>query len=271
MKKALVLILLLIPVMAYADMQSFQRSIMGMYAKNGACTPTETPETSCSDTIDNDCDGNADGADSDCSCSDYSDNFNRSSSTNLGANWVEEFGSWEIVSDTEMRGASTNSYSVSSVRYATPTDSLTQYGKFKLRRSASPSDDSGGAAFRWNTSTGEYYILSLGSFDNKFFWRKVTGSTDNGAVHAASDAVTYNDNWWVAWEVSGTGVGTTLKIWYQATDPGDHASWGSPLFTQTPEYARYADDGLYVGLYSMIQSYTTKYSYFDDFFAGPCQ
>ncbi len=35
-------------------------------ACNTTCTPTETPETSCSDGVDNDCDGATDGADSDC-------------------------------------------------------------------------------------------------------------------------------------------------------------------------------------------------------------
>jgi hypothetical protein len=35
----------------------------------GGCTPTENPETSCSDGVDNDCDGATDGADSDCATS----------------------------------------------------------------------------------------------------------------------------------------------------------------------------------------------------------
>jgi serine protease len=35
----------------------------------GGCTPTESPETSCSDGVDNDCDGVADGADTDCQTS----------------------------------------------------------------------------------------------------------------------------------------------------------------------------------------------------------
>jgi serine protease len=35
----------------------------------GGCTPTETPETSCSDGLDNDCDGAIDGADTDCQTS----------------------------------------------------------------------------------------------------------------------------------------------------------------------------------------------------------
>jgi hypothetical protein len=48
------------------------------------CTPTETPETSCSDTIDNDCDGYIDGDDPDCATPDEPDYYVIQSGDGIG-------------------------------------------------------------------------------------------------------------------------------------------------------------------------------------------
>lgn len=234
------------------------QNLRAVVARN-QCVVTETPESSCSDGIDNDCDGLVDGADSDCAGgSEYTDDF----SGDLSA-WTQTAGTWTISSgELDETAYSAQTY----LQYNSALGSITQYGKFTIASiSAVTTDLQVSAVFRWDLAGTERYKLVYGRYYDQFEFKYAEGETDGTTVDSSATAMGVVATDVIGWAVSGTGSGTTVSVWINPV--GDYGSWGAADDTLVNTSGSYADDGLYTGFH-VIHPYTYTLT-MDDWMAGP--
>lgn len=174
----------------------------------------------------------------------FSDDFNRSDSTDLGANWTEEISNFSIVSN-ELRVAD------GGIRWNTATDDVDQYCSVEYR--AFSNDGWFGCAFRFN-ATGDFYAvwgMNEGGTGHAFLqWSRVedTGApaqtniqncelTTGGAFSAGNV---------FGAEIEGTGTDTVVRVW---KNPGARP-WGAATCTFTNNPTSTVDTSKGVGIFT---------------------
>lgn len=198
----------------------------------------------------------------------FSDDFNRASSDTLGANWVEDLGDTDIVSDT-VASLQTASYSRVANRWTETTSTSSQY--HKLTFPTFVSENYPELLLRMNGSDNPHYAISFSVTENTVAWGRYTSSVDTASDEIASASLTVDAGDTFGVTVTGTGNDTVVRVWRNPTGLALAAdSWNgdtTPDVTFTTDPGANAVDtgnqvgfGGYVGLADQVKV--------DDFAAG---
>jgi hypothetical protein len=198
----------------------------------------------------------------------FSDNFDRTDSTDIGANWTEVTGD-AAISSNRLRmqtGAWANHWIVYS---GTATNTANQYIKFTV---ADPSNYPQ-VMFRYTNGSSAFYFLELEYTTNNWNWsyRSAPGGSSTQINASAIDLAGTAQGKTYGVTLCGTGTSTAVRVWENPTGlptacdnwNGDSTPDGS--FTDDPG-ANAVDSGSYVGLGG--QSGTANDVHHDDFFGG---
>ena len=158
-----------------------------------------------------------------CTWTEVSDNFNRSSSDSLGANWTETVGDTDIVNDTQLQQGGGGSMEVAWDNGDTPyaarqyacaqrvMASATDFQGPKLRI-PNLSGTSASYAVRWDGGDDVHFRTCTGASCSTFGdWNELLNLTN-----------------WLCAEVQGTSSSTEFAAWEETTQPGDRDTWGDP-------------------------------------------
>jgi hypothetical protein len=215
--------------------EALSPSISQMTQARVGCTVTETPEVSCSDTIDNDCDGQTDGADSDCAAGPLiSDNF----SSDTSANYT---GIVNGISTSGGTSGGTTNFQNNFAFHETSTGSNDHYVKAKVQVGTSTA--AGGVILRCDgngaSSTG--YRAALADND-RLYLHSFSGATHTLITHwAVSSDLIANQTYTVKVQVSGS----TFTAWIDLNNDSDFGDVNESLGNLTS--STYAS-GPYVGI-----------------------
>ena len=178
----------------------------------------------------------------------FGDDFNRADSTNLGANWTEASGDFEI--QTNALAFVTTGNARGFAIYNTATAGLSQYVKI-----AATFDAANGFALiavRYVDASSPFYAIEFDDqVGNLVRWYGYDNATTEGAqVDSGTVAFASGDTFGVT--VTGTGTGTELRVWLNPTGdaPSSVSVWGGagPGLTLTADPPTAADTGLLVGV-----------------------
>uniref|UniRef100_UPI0024564DF1 hypothetical protein n=1 Tax=Nocardia wallacei TaxID=480035 RepID=UPI0024564DF1 len=177
----------------------------------------------------------------------FTDDFNRTAGTSLGANWTETGGDLGIASN--MLAVQGTGNSRRAAIYTTPTQTPYQTVQFKV--GGVPNANSGsGAVLRCNSGMTQMHILSVAS--NGWSLNRVSGITGTPTT-IASLSVTINQNDVIRVECDST---STFRVYINGTRSG------GPIVDTT-----WADSShVYVGLFVQKTSTATSAA-LDDFYA----
>lgn len=157
----------------------------------------------------------------------------------------------------------TGSYSEGVARYSTTnTGTVTQYARFQwISRTSAASGL--GVVLRSGTS-GYKYIISLNGVSPIIEWYRETFDLVTYTLIATTSMSAINANDYYSFTIQGVGVNTIVKMWVNTANatPYNKDNWDSSNdpadYTLTDAggllITNKADTGLYVGVYSYIQS-----------------
>lgn len=210
-----------------------------------SCTVTETPETSCSDTIDNDCDGDIDGADSDCAAGN-SDTFTGANDTLLAthdANWVSGGGSSKNVAKCEIISNQlqpVGTYDECGAMYNTSSSDISQ-AIFKGGATSSYSELRDLCVRMGTTTAGYCAFFQAPSGGN---WTSIHITKNGSDVESTSGETfaTASDHT-VKITASGTGP-VTITVFIDGTEEASFVDSTSPITTGKPGLRMYPDGNL---------------------------
>lgn len=187
----------------------------------------------------------------------FSDDFNRSNSTDLGANWSEPRGDSSI-SSNQYRGGSNYNFAIYSGTTATGS---VQYGKITIS-----TDNYSVQVCRYADSSSPFYALEFEDGSETVYWTRYATAAGSPDV-IASTTLSLAGGDIVAMTVTGTGTSTVVRIWKNPTGLALSASdWNgdtTPDVTFTDDPASAVDSGAYVGIGVFGSS-----PRLDDFFGG---
>lgn len=193
-----------------------------------------------------------------------SDDFNRSDSGSIGANWTEESGTWDIASET-LEAADFAFGDQVAVYSGSTVSSVNQWVKWDYVTSGGVTVGSG-CVLRFTDDTSAFYVVRMDDSNNLarwYHWDSVGGTETQ--VDSSALTVAVGDTYGVT--IDGTGSSTTVRIWVDPTgEPTTASNWNgdtTPDITLTDDPSSAVDTGSYVGLYGQGNGEVG----FDNFFA----
>lgn len=178
--------------------------------------------------------------------SSISDDFNRSDSGSLGANWTDETGGFSIASNVAQ--AELESFSRNTSVHVTSLGNVGHYVRIKanITSSAFP-----GVVFRYSDSSSAHYVVDWST--TQIWWSyypDISGAARN-IINA--QAITFTSGNHLGVTVIGTGSATRVRIWLNTTATAPDAggtTWdsASPDINQLVDGGPYADSGTKAGI-----------------------
>lgn len=172
-----------------------------------------------------------------------SDDFNRSNSSSLGADWTEANGDMEVFSNT-ISNVSTSTWV--HIAHNTSLNTVTQYGKITLisENLTVGAAGHGGLVLRYTNASSPFYLVSVNSYGGTLDWSVVDDATHASSSTVQSTSTSFASGDTLAVAVSGTGTSTVVRVWKNATgnapDSGG-TTWNSAspdhTFTNDPSTA----------------------------------
>ncbi len=139
-----------------------------------------------------------------------SDDFNRASSSTLGANWTVatgNVGEFQIISNTQAANPSGGGFCLEAYTATTPS-SADYFSQVTLKGLQSTSDEGPGPAVRILTGSTVGYFVQCNTTETKLYRRDAT----NGFVQLGADAAACAVDDVIRLTVSGTGATVTLTV-----------------------------------------------------------
>ena len=182
----------------------------------------------------------------------FSDNFNRADSTNLGANWTEASGDAEIVSNI-MR-LMTGGYADNFMIYTgTATSTVDQYVKFTIEAAFTADARFPCVVFRYTNTSTPFYVVFFNVNGDNLTWQRYATTAGAATVIETSGtlAIATGDIFGVT--ISGTGTATVVRVWKTPTGdiPTSESDWGgdtTPDISFTVDPASAVNTGNNVGI-----------------------
>lgn len=183
-----------------------------------------------------------------------SDNFNRASSTDLGADWTEAEGAWMVYDDTILTNEAEENAWVAAV-HNTAVNTVFQYGKVLLTDGNMTVGNNGAAGFvfRYTDAASAFYTLSANSYDDTVKWNYVSDANFTTETLVQSSALAFASGDTIGAVVVGSGNSTIVYVWKNPTGNSPDAggtTWGSasPTLTLTDNPSTAVNSGSKVGL-----------------------
>lgn len=194
----------------------------------------------------------------------FSDDFNRTDSASLGANWTEAAGDASISGNAYL--LVTSGFGVITSVHNTSTGTTSQYVKATLS----------GAdvvypwfVFRYVDSSSGYYAVQFGSTGSIEWYYFANAADTTGDLIGSGTIGSDLTGQTVGMTITGTGASTVLRVWLNPTNlPNPADNWDgdtTPNVTLTDDPATPCDTGTKVGLGGQQNGNTVK---FDNFFGG---
>lgn len=182
----------------------------------------------------------------------FSDNFNRSNASTLGAEWTTRAGQWGTF-DNQAENQ-TGSVSTAIATYNTGSNTITTYQRVTLVNIASVRRP--GLVFRFTDASSAFYVIELGGDNSTVAWKHFTaiGGTES-TIASTSQSVSLGDVWGIT--ITGTGDDTVVRCWLNptATSPVSASEWDTgdttPEVTFTANPASPVNSGTFGGLYAV--------------------
>ena len=202
----------------------------------------------------------------------FSDDFNRTSSASLGANWTEAAGDGSIVSNTLLQ-VNTGSYAENVYAYTgTACATVNQYVKvtFQFLTGA----DYPAIILRYTDASSPMYAIFFFNSEDRVIWTRKANAADGSFTTIQTvDPFTVASGDVYGVTIDGTGTSTVVRIWRTppSNTPTSSSNWGgdtTPDATFTTDPASPVDTGNYVGLGGETGSAGNVV--FDNFFGGDC-
>lgn len=196
----------------------------------------------------------------------FSDDFDRSDSDSLGANWTEAAGDADIAGN--LYRLSTGSFGVITSVHNTSTGSITQYVKATL--GTDPFYP--WFVFRYTNSGSAYYVVQFDDATGTFDWQKFDNASDTSGDSIGTGSITAGlmSSQTFGITIEGTGTSTVVRIWRNPTNlPTTASNWDgdtTPDATISNDPASPVDSGNFVGLGGQQSSADTKTV--NNFFGG---
>jgi hypothetical protein len=198
-----------------------------------------------------------------------SDDFNRGDNESLGANWTEEAGDWEIVSNAAKHMLSSN-FQPCFARYSGQALSATaQYLKVTITAEVNTYPT---MALRMSAGANPFYGVQFLVTEDQVEWAYYPSPSGSSTeINTQALTVTSGDTFGIT--VEGTGADTVVRVWRNPTGlPSSPSNWNGDTtpdvtFTTDPG-ANAVDSGAYVGIGGFRGQDTGPFIIIDDFFAG---
>ncbi len=142
------------------------------------------------------------------------DDFNRSNSTSLGANWSEFSGNVEIVSN-RVQVVSGNEFSENLTKWTSDTGHVDSYAQAAITFNAGGGGyGNAGIIVRANGSNDDHYRCVINQTACTVTWIKISGGGYTNLYTSGSNAITWGSGTTVTWKVTVDGTtNTNLKLY----------------------------------------------------------
>lgn len=184
-----------------------------------------------------------------------SDDFERASANNLGANWTDVAGGFEIVNNSDARGE-TLEFGKNLAIHVTPTNTVNQYVRLQAHtvNNAFP-----GVAFRYVDTSSPHYLVDWDT--NDLYWTYypdvASNSGDPGTRNIINGGgnISFTSGNAMGLTIKGTGAATRLRVWYNVTAlapdiGGETWDGNAPDINQLIDGGNTADTGKGIGICS---------------------
>lgn len=178
--------------------------------------------------------------------SSISDDFNRSDSGSLGANWTDETGGFSIASNQAQ--AELESFTRNTSVHVTGAGNVGHYVRIKATISSSAFP---GVVFRYTDSSSAHYVVDWST--TQIWWSYYPDISGTARNIINGQAITFTSGNHLGVTVIGTGAATRVRIWLNTTASAPDAggtTWDSaaPDINQLVDAGPYADTGTKVGI-----------------------
>lgn len=197
----------------------------------------------------------------------FSDDFNRADSDSLGANWTEADTDIDIASNTATVPLTFDNTRNLAVYTGTACTTVNEYVKVAATFSGTCKPE---LVLRYTNSSTAFYTLYFDTTNNLLYWEHLTQIGGTETTVGGPTALTIATGDTLAATITGTGAGTEIRLWVNATGaaPDSATSWGGDTtpdvsFTDNPASA--VDTGPYVGICGLANNVNAV---FDNFSGG---
>lgn len=175
----------------------------------------------------------------------FEDNFDRTDSDSLGANWTEADGDADIYSNT-MRlseGSFGENFAIYSGEACT---TVSQYVLVTYHTEGGYPQ----IPLRYTNSSTAFYFIEFSNTTVDWYHKSQIGGTST-QINASTGTISISSGTEIGITITGTGTSTEVKIFIGPTPgytPTDPSTWGAADITFTDNPASAVDTGSYVGL-----------------------